>query len=79
MDTPVTLSTLTDETLQWLSPLPILMQHHSGGDSVVFHIVNLPTSRDVGPRQYLYETTQLNCVTERTTGFFRSVGQPASA
>ena len=37
----VTLSMTINETLKWLSPLPILMQNHSGGDSVALGIASL--------------------------------------
>ena len=49
-----TLSLTVNETLQWLSPLPILMQHRSGGDNAAALGIVSPhlTSWDLGPRQY---------------------------
>ena len=46
------LSLTVNETLKWLSSLPISVQGHSGGDSVALGIVSL-FPRDVGPSQDL--------------------------
>ena len=44
-----------NETLKGLTSLPILMQYHSGGDSVVLSIAPAsPTSWDLGPRLHNY-------------------------
>ena len=50
----VTLSLTINETLEWLSPLPILMQSHSGGDSVAIGMYSslfpyLHTTRPISP------------------------------
>ena len=43
-----------NETLKCLPSLPILMQYHSGGDSVVLGIAPAsPTSWDLGPRLHI--------------------------
>ena len=43
------------ETLKCLPSLPILMQHHSGGDSIMLGIAPAsPTSWDLGPHLHIY-------------------------
>ena len=59
MDTVLGLG-VRDETLKRLSALPILMQNHSGGDSVALRSIVSPfppTSCDLGPRQYTTSET----------------------
>ena len=46
------MSLTINETIKWLSSVPILMQNRSDGDSVALGIPP-PPPRDLGPRQYL--------------------------
>ena len=56
----VTLSLTINQTLKWLSSLPVLMHNHSGGDSGAIGVPpptlpSSPTSWDLGSREYLSE------------------------
>ena len=74
----MTLPLTINETLKWLSLLPILKcRSSSGGDSVYsvrYSLLLTPTSSDLGPLQYLFrDDSALNQFNQPTVHFFPPV------